>query len=638
MDTSVKHVLFYKNEENEIISYAILDNGEAIGGNREDGEEWAFQLARNNDIKSCDELITKDYMNCFTDENDFRNAINEYSYRYLSDEEKLKRDINNFLNRSSSDENNEDNKKKFNFFKRKRKEKIKSKHKSIRKIIKRTVIVCITLLVANFGIKGIKKGIEKFQSNKNIENNIDDKNNKNGNKSKHKENIGDYNNLNSALEKSNINSAKKSAVKSTWKFLKNYNKDVAKQYKDKKKKQKLAHTWNEAMAYYLAFNDIPQSEVNKIFDNYKFNAEKMKNAYKEGIEQDIQAYSILNSFLGKEDLINSQKGKNFYTDYEKMMIKFNSIDNSSYITRESVANEFYKKVKKDLLGDKDLKSYKLSVIPIVKTFNHLTKDMNFSEKLTNNEIDKINKLSSSVYSKFKKYERNLETNRITDEALNNSTNEISYSSLKNLGVKELRVNGYYNVADSNRDITKSNAYKVSMANAKPTTISQSGNDNNITSSKATNESIANQDNHKEEVKDKENTDKKVKKVKKDNDGFIPVNYDYRPVDSTEEIDTDNIHYDDDTTINMADINNASNVNIEDGYIDNSGSIDSSVINITTDSTNAVSGETELPNPNGESQYNNPTSNYSSEVVADMIVESMANPGQTNSDGYTYKKI
>lgn len=671
-ELEIERIFFHRNDEGEIEACLIFSDGETSFVDRATGEDLVLALAKREKCRTVDELMFSDYFQCFPNEEDFEKYVNIFSnyYSEKSENSRFRQSIHNTIDNhfnnendneeETEEENKDDNKKKKKFslkniFKRKNKNKMKIP-KIVKKIIKWVVISFTGIFLVSSTAKHLNN---KDVANKKIENNKD---NTKGSKSKTKTNIGQYKNMNSAIEHSDINDNKKHAVNSVWKFLNNYNKDVAKQYSDKNNKTKLAHTWNEAMAYYLAFNNIKQSDANKIFDKYKFNADNMIKAYKEGMAQDVQAYSVLNSSLGKENLIINQNGQNFYTDYEKMMVKFNSITEHSDITKESVANQFYKRVKQDLLNDNDIKPYKLSVIPIVKTFNKLTKDMNFSEKLTDKEIEKINNLSSSVYSKFKKYERNLENNRMADKALNNNDDELSYRSLKNLGIKELRIKDNYNVSDKERDITNSKLYKESLASAKPTIVPQSenkenkdnNNDNNDNKKKEySSSSIKSDDNQNSKTKDKIKT-KKTEKKKSIKDDFIPVNYNWREVnyDDIEYPITDN----QENNITLEDdITNQDNVKIDDSYIDDMGSLDSSITNITTDPTGAVDSSEELPDPNQEQSNefytydeanansniteDTANQNYSNEVVAtvDTIVEEMANSNQTDVVDRPYVK-
>ena len=100
---------------------------------------------------------------------------------------------------------------------------------------------------------------------------------------------------------------------------------------------------------------------------------------------------------------------------------------------------------------------------------------------------------------------------------------------------------------------------------------------------------------------------------------------------------DNIHFND-TIIDSDDNTIQDGTIIDDSFKDDNGNLDSTVKDVTTDSTGAVNGDAALPDPNGSEQTMNGNQS-NNEVVADQIIEDMANSQASSSDSIKvfYKK-
>ena len=296
--------------------------------------------------------------------------------------------------------------------------------------------------------------------------------------------VKSFNSVDDILENANINETKKTAVQAAWSYINFYNDTVASKHLGSDG-TRLAHSWEEVMTDYLVYNNITGEEAIKIFDDCKLDANELKNNYSSSIEQDVMGYVVLTEPTFKEDMINSETGKDFYKGYEDMIIRFNK-NGDNLEAKEKIANEFYTAVYTDFLNGSTIsetESYKLSVIPIIKAFNLLTQDINCELKLSEEDAAKITDIGNGVM--VSDY-----IDSISDYANSYSVDldeDITYTKIKDLAIEELSDANLYNL--DNRNITNSieykNMFKKSEQKVRNTSRGYSG------SSRTYNESVAN---------------------------------------------------------------------------------------------------------------------------------------------------
>ena len=500
----------------------------------------------------------------------------------------------------SKKDNTKPLKNRFNFLKR---DKTKKKRKKRKKSILNALIG--TLIAACIGTGAwIKRDITQKQQafEKELQNDMNNEDNENEDK------ISNYDDIYKALYNANINTDKKKAISGIWKYILNYNCSVAKNHLGDNSSTRLGLKWNEAVAQYLAYNNLSQQSINNIFDTYKFDSDVFIDAYKSGFDQEVLAHTVQVEPLNKSKIIKNSKGKKFYEKYETIVIYYNS--NSKDKEKLEYAEKFYKELKKDFDFDKentkDIEKYKLSIMPMIKAMDKMTSNLNLNNKLSKSEQEYFNKLSSAnmIKSKFKNIESKLTAYQIANQALDEENHEISYKDLKKLAIKELKHEDAYQVANNSE--RKNTSYAVaSNDNTQAATNTSSSNSSEATPTKT-------------KAKDK----KEKLKAKKIKDESIN-DTDITTVENTD----DENNKDDDYYYVAPDTNEDTNNNQENNNVVN----DENVKDVTTDSTDAVESDTPLPDPNNEDSIQ--TTN-SSENNDSLITVTYINPkGVSASENY-----
>lgn len=662
----IESIAFYEREKNgEKVREACVfyENGKYKILSYEDGQKETIRYARENNFKSINELKLYGDVNTFSEE--------EFMCTYPEIAEKVFANDSNKLNKLSKIIDSIKNKKKT---KKTKKSTSSGVVKTIKRKFKRLAIFAGILFLASSSYKLVKNSFNN-DSDKNIESDKDSE--KDAVKNKKYDNIYD---LLYDID-ANINMTKKSAISSITSYLTNYNLTFANDYVDSKTNTKLAHTWDEALVNYLAYNNLSQEEVNQIFDTYSLDLQKLEKAYESSIKQDVLACTVMTSSTGKEKLIISNKGQDFYTKYEKMMITYNSkVSANTYENKVKIAENFYKTVKKDFYlntdDKKEIADYKLSVIPIIKTFNNLTKNMDLENKLDSDEKDYIDCLSDFdyVYKKIAGYKNKLDSYNKASKSLGEESSEISYEELKELVIDELKSKDCYNVANSERNIKDNEDYqknieesKKKVTNVSTSTNNSNSNSNNNSTTKSTSnsdndnkEDDTNKTNNKKKEKskktvEKEDTTTAVDEIKNTSDeSFKEITNDSVTDEENKEDTTteesveewheiteeDNTQSFDDSTVSVEEVDEnledtvVENAEIKEEFIDSNGNLDDSVKDITTDSTGSVSSDTELPDPNNEEETIT-DNQVDYEAVAEQIVEDMAND---TSENFTEVKV
>lgn len=509
----------------------------------------------------------------------------------------------------SKKDNTKPLKNRFNFLKR---DKTKKKHKKRKKSILNALIG--TLIAACIGTGAwIKRDITQKQQafEKELQND------KNSEDSEKEDKISNYDDIYKALYNANINTDKKKAISGIWKYILNYNCSVAKNHLGDNSSTRLGLKWNEAVAQYLAYNNLSQQSINNIFDTYKFDSDVFIDAYKSGFDQEVLAHTVQVEPLNKSKIIKNKNGKKFYEKYETFIMYYNA--NFKDSEKLKYAEKFYKELKKDFdfnnENTKDIEKYKLSIMPMIKAMDKMTSNLNLNNKLSKSEQEYFNKLSSAnmIKSKFKNIESKLTAYQIANQALDEENHEISYKDLKKLAIKELKHEDAYQVANnSERNIRDHSDYK------KNTSYAVASNDNTQTATNTSSSNSSEATPTKTKAKDK----KEKLKAKKIKDESIN-DTDITTVENTD----DENNKDDDYYYVAPDTNEDTNNDQENNNVVN----DENVKDVTTDSTDAVESDTPLPDPNNEDSIQ--TTN-SSENNDSLITVTYINPkGVSASENY-----
>lgn len=630
-------VVFYEVEfEGEKYREAAIFRKDGVSlEDKEAGIDALYELAKDKGFKTMDELKNSD------------------CYEVLS-EEMLKDKFPNIYNTAKC-ETKEDEilppKPKKETFKRKKKKKEKPSLNNIldkfhiKSFLLRSSIYLIAGGFALFGGFHLGKKVYNHFENKKNTSQEDENNNRKDNATTGQDDqtmassteyetaidmLTKYESFDQILEKSEINQTKSNTVSNIWSYLKNYNKNISTQHRSSVSDTRLAHTWDEAVVNYLAYNDISKDEVNKIFDNYNININLMKDAYNNGYNQDLLAYTVLKEPTNKIDLIKLQEGKDFYKKYEDLIIEYNKKYDKEYEDVEKIVNKFYETIRADFDINKsteEIESYKLSVVPIIDAFDSMLENRNFDIQLTTEEKAYFDSLAnySQIESKITNLSNSLYAYHIaidTLDTLDEFTEEYSYSQLKDAAITELDLEHAYNVYEGDRDISDHSEYKEKFIveekiKKQETNTSKSGD------SSSHNNSGSGSDTDDAGMADDEKEDKIPDWMLEGNEQSNGVEEEKQTEEESEEKDIYiyDVEEDTPTTPEVTEDTNYKNQ-------------DNSIKNITTDDAN-VSPTVSLPDPNNGDTISN--FQLQNEVVADYIITEMANNPVDFENGYQYTK-
>lgn len=440
---NIKKILFYKiaiDDDNFQDAAIISDDNKLVIESQETGKKLLVELAKQKGIKSMEQLKESGYYEILSQKDIkenypevYKNIINTYLYNNEKEEnlEVNEEDIDE--DEATFTESIINNSKKILK---------KAKNINVKKLAIGTAIIGGTILAGYVLSKQNKKSIYiKAPTTKQEEISTEET----------------HKNIKDTVTNSSINQTKKEAISQVWSYLLHYNKIIANKHLANNEK-KLAHTWEETMINYLVYNNISSDNASLILDDYSLDLNNIESAYESSIKQDITAYAVLKENSKKASLIDSPTGKDFYNKYEQYIIDFNNSKDN--VEKQQISSDFYNEVRVDFhLGEKNIKleNYKLSILPIIKTFNKLTENINIDNKFTKIENDIIDKYID--YNYIKPYFENL-TSELSNKKINNT--ELSYENIKIIAIEELSDNGLYNIDESSRDITNSLEYKNSF--------------------------------------------------------------------------------------------------------------------------------------------------------------------------------
>lgn len=449
-------------------------------------------------------------------------------------------------------------------------------------------------------------------------------------------------------------------------FLHHFNSTFGNGYIEKGKNIKPALSFDEMISLMCAYNDYSKEDIKAIFNGADINSTEMSWNYKNASLQLMGAYIIetKNYPLELSNLIDSEEGKEFYNRYHEMFMKAKYAKGNE---REKLVKDFYDCVRRDFPITDDvrtngishadsfdnLKSYKLSVAPMIAAAEMIFKDTEYS--LDDSEIDFLNDIGLCNLADHK-FER-IETIVLSSDA---DTNNPLYNDYRNIIIKMLKDNKEYVIDDDHRDLSKLDTFNL-IVNGRfdevlngeficVTTYSTESYTSYYEEITRTEKDIP--DDVKAEIDaeiDRENSDAKAngeayaeENRKKIQDA---ENKNAERVNSEVEADTKDFEQ------KINDANSSSNINendfgnhgvdFDDNYSDSNGNLDKSVDNITTDPSGDQSYDP-LPDPNATgAEFDKKaigSTGFSIDDYVDYVVDYYSSINDDEYDvGYQYVK-
>ena len=473
--------------------------------------------------------------------------------------------------------------------------------------------------------------------------------------------------------------------------LNNYNNVFASFYKEKDKNIRAALTFEEVVALGQAYNDYSLEDLKAIFNGVygDIDSTKLTRSYKDASLQLMGAYTIENRNcpVDMSLLIETQEGKDFYKKYHEMFLNAKEATGQDKLDKikllyDSVREDFpiTEEIRTEGIMHSDaydeLESYKLAVTPMIAAGEMMWQNLSVDLTLENTQLDFLNDIGLCNYANDK-FER-IESKSVLFE--NDKTNPL-YIQYKEAIEKNLKELGYYNIKDSERDISRLDSFQDNVnwhfdeTNTNdesyfeyyttPSTTSytetKTWTENNGTTYTTTttrtekeipedvkqkidneinNQNEQNRQQAEKEAEEKrqelqEEEDKKAQEIEqqiKEEEQDLNQKID----DANKQIDKNN---DSDPTndkpVNGSDFGNH-NVDFDDNHSESQGNLNDSVENITTDPTGDQTGK-DLPDPNETGKefdarvnsYQAPSSYVEEEVPVTFVdVTSEENTAQT----------
>ena len=610
-ENRISKVIFFEIEvlDEKVQQAAIIkENGKVYIKDKETGIDSLYELLRQKKFKSLDQLKDNNYYEVLSENKLKEKYPNIYNKAYgLQD--------SNDIEPMPVEENTIDSYLKDVL-----------KNGKIKKLTVKASLYAITggiLLIGgyNIGKKIIESSNNKSTINKEVESPVNDTSttedievNVVDEYETAQDMLDKYGKVSKILANSEINETKSSTLSKIWDYLWDYNKVISKEHKSSVYDTRLAHTWDEVVVSYFSYNDITRDEVTNTFDNYDINLNSFKDAYYAGFKQDVLAYTVLTESTKKVDLINSQEGKDFYKKYEDLIIKYNKNYDKEYDDVEAIVNKFHKTIREDFDTNSsvnDIESYKLSVIPIIQTFDAMIENRNFDNKLTDAEMAYFDKLSSFDIIESK-------INSLGLSNIPSLEEEYTYGQIKDAAITKLDNTQSYNVSETDRDISEHKEYKDKF-NIKDKTNKE---EQNKTSNSNSGYNQSNNSDDAGMIDDDEKEDK-VPTWMTDENNQEDTNKTQDEDNKNTEQQNNKVEEVEEDTPTVTSVENDTDYN----------NTDDSVKNVTPDDS-GVDSTNELPNPNKASN------NYKlqNEIIADMIINAMANTTSSISEkGYQYVK-
>ena len=410
----------------------------------------------------------------------------------------------------------------------------------------------------------------------------------------------------------------------------NFNGNFANKYLESGHDIKAALTFDEVVALQQAYNSYTKDEVRAYFNGYEVNAIEMSNNYKSASLQLMGAYIIENSEnpVDITNLIDSQEGKDFYNRYHAMYLKAKEATGEEQL---KLVKEFYDNVRKDFpITDEvreegishaddhnSIKSYKLSVIPMIdaaeRIFQNLKVDYTLGSSEDKSSYNYMNSIGLCNYADDK-FER-IETITLSS---NEDGENPTYIQYRKAIINELVTKNEYFIDDEHRELSdlrrfqeivnkdplykhrKQNNNGNNTDNKTPTPKTWTGTSTSTKTISTSRDGGEMPEEKKAEVDKKvEEENKKAKeeaeKKAKENTAKAQEEANKNKQTTESEVKKENEKTQNDiNNINNGKTTNNSNINISDNNKDKNGNVNNSVKNITTDGSGA---NEPLPDPN-----------------------------------------
>lgn len=267
---------------------------------------------------------------------------------------------------------------------------------------------------------------------------------------------------------------KKDAVSLVQTNLQNFNDTLSGSIMKPGENKRLAHSWEENMASYLAFNQFTSEELYQIFDTYPINANELYDQLKLGNMKEMLYYARATEPSGRGNLINSDEGKKFFNRYESLILAYNKATEKEEKIR--IAKEFYANVRIDfpvndqnregfIHTDKGYEDYAYAVIPMISAMEVMTRNVDVN--LTEKEVTYLNELGMCNFAqeKLETYQNELVSRQavaiakeelskeleatVSSEGTISFVEEVRYQDLKEAGIAAIE---HYDLSSEMNDV------------------------------------------------------------------------------------------------------------------------------------------------------------------------------------------
>lgn len=304
-------------------------------------------------------------------------------------------------------------------------------------------------------------------------NKIENENNKTTQSDKNTKNINNENNNNNDKQQESIKyettydilNALVNTNKERYDFLRGvgstlteYNTATANKYYETGKNTKLAHSYEELMMEYVLYNGIDGSDINQIFGSEYLDANHLKESFKNATIQDGYAHNLQTINLDRSNLLKTEEAQNFYVRYNNLFTGMNNVDEASI--KVNSMKEFCDMVRQDFPGMKkadynNIKPYQLTILEYYQASKNMEikPDNWFTEK----ELKYLDGLYTNVANKKIEEIVVIQNARALVEE---KTTLPEISDYFNILISDLKDSDDYNVNTQETNISNYDSYKL----------------------------------------------------------------------------------------------------------------------------------------------------------------------------------
>lgn len=443
------------------------------------------------------------------------------------------------------------------------------------------------------------------------------------------------------------NEPQKTAMTNLGNTIEVFNQDFALAHTEEGKDIRAALSFDEIVALQQAYNEYSKEDIRAYFNGAEMRASEMSRAYKDASLQLMGSYVIetRQDQVDMSGLIESEEGKEFYHKYHEMFLAMKEATGEEQL---ALVNEFYQAVREDFPITQEVRTegiahaddyasieaYKLSVTPMIAAAEMMYQNLAVDYTLDDMEVDFLNDIGLCNYA-----DETFE--RIETITLTSNTDIINplYEQYRSAVIKMMTDAGYYVIDDEHRELSKLDAFQKAVNGhfdvvgegewvynggyTETTTTTTETNtwteetvdtweEEEVIEAEIPEEEKARIDeeieaeNEEERIRAEEAAEEERKRLQEEADKEAETIYEEireeeedlqeRIEDANEQIDK---NHDDnpanDKPVNESDFGNHG-VDFDDEHSDDSGNLDDSVENITTDPTGDQSNEA-FPDPN-----------------------------------------